>query len=113
MSEVNDYLTKLDPEQKAQLEKIRQFVKQEVPDAVEVISYGMPGFKYKNHYLLGYAAFKDHLSLFPTSQPIAELDKRLAKFKTSKGTLQFTKEDPIPEPLIKEILESRVKSISK
>ena len=70
MSVVDDYLKNLPEPQKAELERIRKIVKQTVPEAEEVISYGVPGFKYKGKYLITFAAFKDHLSLFPGSAPI-------------------------------------------
>lgn len=111
MKEVESYLAKLSDDQKKPLEQIRNLVKEMAPDAIEGISYGMPGFKYKGKYLLGYAAFKDHLSFFPTSTPVEAFQKELKDFKISKGTIQFTAENPIPEELLKQIIEYRVQSL--
>jgi uncharacterized protein YdhG (YjbR/CyaY superfamily) len=104
MSVIDDYLGKLTPEQKAELERVRAIAKTIVPDAEEVISYGMPVLKYKGAYLIGFAAFKDHLSLFPGAEPIEVLRKELAGFKISKGTIQFTPDNQLPKLLIKKIV---------
>jgi len=112
MSVIDDYLKKIDPPERAELERIRSIVKQMVPDAEEVIAYGMPGFKYRGKYLLGYNALKDHLSLFPTSEPIEQLAGKLSDFKLSRGTIRFQLDHPIPEDLIKEIVAIRLKAIS-
>ncbi|HXH26582.1 MAG TPA: DUF1801 domain-containing protein [Candidatus Acidoferrum sp.] len=111
MNPIDNYLAKLPSDQKAALEQVRAVVAQTVPDAEEVISYGMPGFKYKGSYLVGFAAFKDHLSLFPTSHPVEELQSKLVDFKLSKGTIQFTPEKPIPEPIIRQLLAIRLRDI--
>ena len=112
MGAVDDYLAMLPASEHIELERIRRLVKEFLPEAKEVISYGMPGFKYKNKYLLGYAAFKDHLSLFPTSQPIELLQDALEAYTTSKGTIQFTLDNPLPDGLIRAIVDLRAQAIS-
>lgn len=112
MGVVDDYLAKVPAAERAELERIRKLVKRQLPEATEVISYGMPGFKYRGKYLLGYAAFKDHLSLFPTSQPVELLHASLQDYKTAKGTIQFTLDNPLPDILIKEIINLRMQAIS-
>jgi len=113
MSIIDDYLEKVTGPQRAELERVRRVVKEVVPEAKEVISYGMPGFKYNNKYLVGFAAFKDHMSLFPTSGPVEALKEKLGKFELSKGTIQFTLDNPLPDSLIQEILSQRLADISK
>ena len=113
MSVIDDYLKDVAEPQRQQLERIRRIVKQTVPDAEEVISYGMPGFKYNKKYLIGFAEFKDHMSIFPASNPVETLKDKLSKFKISKGTIQFTIDNPVPEPIIKEVLGIRLADISK
>lgn len=107
---IDEYLEKLGDDERNELLRIRRLVKQIVPEAEEAISYSMPAFKFKGKYLIAYAAFKDHLSLFPTPGPIEELKDKLGNFKLAKGTIQFTPSSPIPEALIREILSSRLKS---
>ena len=111
MSVVDDYLKRFPEPQRAELERIRQIVKQVVPEAEEVISYGVPGFKYKGKYLITFAAFKDHLSVFPGSEAIAALKDRLEGYKTSKGTVQFTLDNPLPDPLVKDMVAICLKAI--
>jgi uncharacterized protein YdhG (YjbR/CyaY superfamily) len=108
----DDYLAKLDRSQRSELNKIRTIVKEIAPDATEVISYGIPGYKYKGQYLIGFAAFKNHLSIFPTSSPIENLKDKLKGYKIAKGTIQFNSDNPLPEFLIKEIIYDRLSGIT-
>jgi uncharacterized protein YdhG (YjbR/CyaY superfamily) len=104
MTVIDDYLAEIPAAQRAELERVRAVVKRIVPDAEEVISYRMPAFKYRRRYLVGMAAFKDHLSVFPGAEPIAVLQDELAGFQLAKGTIQFTLDHPLPESLIEEIV---------
>lgn len=106
MSVIDDYLENVPADQKAELERIRKIVKQIVPEAEETIGYGMPVFKVKGKYLIGMCQFKDHLSLFPGSEPIEDLKDKLKPYKTSKGTIQFTLDNTIPDSLVTEIIAS-------
>jgi len=112
MSVIDDYLDRFSGPERAELEKIRSIVNETVPEAEEVITYSMPGFKYKGKYLIAFSVFKDHLGLFPTSGPIEILKDELTDFKTSKGGIQFTPDKPIPDSLIKDIIRARVSEIS-
>lgn len=112
MTTINEFLINVPNSQKAELERIRRVVRESVPEAEEVFSYGIPGFKYNGKYLVGFCAYKDHLSLFPTSRPIMELRDKLKRYKLAKGTIQFTLDNPIPDELIKEIVLSRAADIS-
>jgi len=111
MSVVDTYLNELPAPQRKELERIRKIVRKYYPEAREAISYGMPAFKYDGKYLVAYWAFKEHMSLFPTNGPIEALQSKLSDYTTSKGTIQFTLKKPLPEPLIAEILQARVRTI--
>ena len=113
MSAVDDYLLGLEAPERAELERVRNIVKTTVPEAVESIGYGMPAFKYKGKPLFYYAAFTNHLSVFPTSGPTEELKDKLVGYKVSKGTVQFTLDKPLPESLIIDMLQSRLADINK
>jgi uncharacterized protein YdhG (YjbR/CyaY superfamily) len=113
MTAIDTYLETVTPQQKEALERIRTIVQQAVPNAEETISYGMPAFKYNGQPLVYYAAFKDHMSLFPTSGPTKVLKDKLQAFTVSKGTIQFTLEKPLPEALIREILDVRLTEIQR
>ena len=106
---VDEYMAALPPDFKPLLEKIRQTIKELAPNANEVISYGMPGYKYHG-MLVYFAAFKNHCSFFVASHAVhAQFAAELAPFKTSKGTLQFTPAKPIPMPLLKKSVKARLK----
>lgn len=111
MTVIDTYLENIDSKQRAELERIRTITLNAVPSAGEKIAYGMPTMTYKGKNLLHFAAFKDHMSLFPTSGPTEELAAKLKDFKTAKGTIQFTLEKPLPESLIREIIDLRVRDI--
>ena len=89
MGVIDDYLEDLGDSQRAELERIRRIVLGRVPDAEEGRSHGMPAFRYKQKPLLGFAARKDHLSLFPFSpRVVAAVKGRLAGYDLSKGTIR-------------------------
>lgn len=112
MIDVDIYLKKLNSAQRNELERIRKITKDIIPDVGEKISYGIPTMTYKNKNLLHFAAFKDHMSLFPTSGPTQELVEKLAAWDTSKGTIQFTSENPLPKKIIIEIIKLRIQAIN-
>ena len=112
-STVDQYLNGLRPEDKIALQRIRNIVTETVPEAEESISYQMPAFKFKGKPLIYFASFKNHLSIFPTSGPIARLEPKLKKFKVAKGTIQFTIDDQVPKEVIVALLKERLKQISK
>jgi uncharacterized protein YdhG (YjbR/CyaY superfamily) len=108
---IDDYLAKVNEPQKSALVRVRRIISEAAPGAVETIGYGMPVFKYNGKYLIGFAAFKNHMSIFPGGNPVATTMAKLAKFKTSKGTIQFTIENPIPDELLIEIVSECLKNI--
>lgn len=111
MSIVDDYLANLSNPQKQILNQVRKIVDQVVPDAQEVITYGMPGYKYKGKYLIAFAVFKNHMSIFPGAEPVEVLKSKLTKYKTSKGTVQFTVDNPLTDEIITELLNIRLSRI--
>lgn len=104
---VDEWLARLSDAQRAALEKLRTQIKGVVPGADEVISYGQPTFKLNGH-LVAFGAFKNHLSFFPmNSVVIGEHAAELKGYQTSKGTIQFTLEKPIPAAVVKKIVKAR------
>ncbi|OYX46318.1 MAG: hypothetical protein B7Y90_16230 [Alphaproteobacteria bacterium 32-64-14] len=105
---VDAWLKRLAPEQRAALEKLRAQILAAAPGAEETISYGMPTFVLHGH-LVAFGAFKKHLSFFPmNSVVIAENADALEGFVTSKGTIQFTPDKPIPAALIGKIVKAQI-----
>lgn len=112
MTYVQEYLQGIEDEKaKSALLQIRDIVHELVPDAEETKSYGLPTFKYKSKYLIAFAVFKDHLSVFPGSHAIEMLQEELIDYKISKGTIQFTTDNPLPESIIKKIILARKNDI--
>ncbi|MBK6766779.1 MAG: DUF1801 domain-containing protein [bacterium] len=108
MNDVDKYLMALPAEQRDALEKLRRTILSVAKGAEEKISYGMPTVYYQGN-LVHFAAFKDHMSLFGASAFMSsELKSELADFKTSKGTIQFTVEKPLPVALVKKIVRMRI-----
>jgi uncharacterized protein YdhG (YjbR/CyaY superfamily) len=104
---VDEYLAGVPEPFRALLVKVRAAFKAAAPAAVEGISWGMPG--YEDHgYLGGFAAFKDHCSFFPGSTLGAFKDD-LKDYETTKGSIHFTPEHPLPVSLVKKIMRARVK----
>ncbi len=107
---VDEYLAGTPEPARSTLRHIRAVIKSVVPkDTTEVISYRIPMFKYKG-MLVGYAAFAKHCSLFPTGSGVIErFAKKLKPYRTSKGTIQFPSDKPLPDALLKKIVRQRVK----
>ena len=105
---VDQWLARVEPKQRAALEKLRVQIRAAAPGVEEVISYGQPTFKLHGH-LVAFGAFAKHLSFFPmNSVVIAESADALKTFVTSKGTIQFTPEKPIPATVVKKIVKARI-----
>jgi uncharacterized protein YdhG (YjbR/CyaY superfamily) len=106
---IDEYLSALPADQRATLQQLRQTIRKAAPGAEECISYGIPTFKLHG-LLVHFAAFKNHCSFFPGSaQLIASLEKELKAYPTSKGTIQFRPDKPLPAALVTKIVKARVK----
>lgn len=104
---IDEYIATFPPNTQALLQQIRATIRKAAPDAEETISYNMPAFK-QNGVLVYFAAFKNHIGFFPTAQGIEAFKDKLAAYKTSKGTIQFPLDQPLPLDLIAEIVQYRV-----
>jgi uncharacterized protein YdhG (YjbR/CyaY superfamily) len=106
---VEDYLAAVPEESRAALEKLRKTIKAAAPEATETIAYQMPAFKDHGRFLVSYAAFKDHCSLFPASKAVMEAHgEALKPYFTGKGTIRFTADKPLPVALVKKIVKTRI-----
>lgn len=106
---VDEYLASVPEPACSSLKHLRKVIQSVVPkETTEVISYGIPMFKF-NGMLVGYAAFKNHCSLFPTGSGVIEkFAKELKGYSTSRGTIQFPSDKPLPDALVKKIVKARV-----
>jgi uncharacterized protein YdhG (YjbR/CyaY superfamily) len=107
--DIDEYLAGVPEPACSTLNKIRAAIRSAVPpEATEAITYGIPTFKYKGS-LLAFAAFKNHCSLFPMSMAvIAAFKNELKGFHTSKGTIQFPQDKPLPAALLKKLVKARI-----
>ena len=106
---VEEYLAALSPEQRAALERLRRTIKAVAPKAVEGISYQIPTFKLDGRMMVSYAAFSEHCSFFPGAGPAEVHQRELKPYQTSKGTIRFTPDKPLPVTLIKKIVKTRIR----
>jgi uncharacterized protein YdhG (YjbR/CyaY superfamily) len=104
---VDDYIADFPAPIQTKLSQLRQLVRQLAPQATEKISYGIPYYSL-NGRLLYFAAFKDHISLFALPSSVVEFAPELAPYQTSKGTIKFPLDKPLPLPLIRKIIKFRV-----
>jgi uncharacterized protein YdhG (YjbR/CyaY superfamily) len=104
------YLSQLDDDVRESLERLSRTILSIAPGATELISYGMPAFKFEGRMLVSYCAFKNHCSFFPwDSSCIVKFSEELKNFSISKGTIRFTFDKQIPIATIKKIVKYRIK----
>ena len=108
LASVNEYIATADRQAKKALKDIRKTIKSAAPDAEEVISYQIPGYKYHG-MLVFFAAWKNHISLYPAPWGAESLKKEMSVYEGSKGTIKFPLDKPIPLTLIKKMVKYRVK----
>ncbi len=104
---VSAYLRAVPPAARGALQRLRKTIKAAAPQATEVISYGIPMFKHHG-MLVGYAAFKDHCSLFMSTTITHALKRELASYDTSKGTIRFSAKQPLPATLVRKLVKARI-----
>jgi len=105
---VDEYLAGVPEPARSTLSRIRSVIRSALPpEATETISYGMPAFKHHG-VLVWFAAFSDHCSLFPTASVIEALKNELKGFSTSKGTIHFPTDKPLPAALVRKLVKARV-----
>jgi uncharacterized protein YdhG (YjbR/CyaY superfamily) len=106
---VEEYLAALPADRRAMLAELRATVRAAAPDAVEVISYQMPALRLDGRFLVSYASFARHVSLFPASDGVRQaLGEELAPYLSGKGTVRLPAGRPLPLALIARIVEVRV-----
>jgi uncharacterized protein YdhG (YjbR/CyaY superfamily) len=108
--DIDDYTETFPPEVQEKLGQIRALVKKIAPEAVEVISYGIPTFDLNGKHLMHYAAYKSHVAIYPFPTGIAQFKDEAEQhgYKTSTGTIQFPLNKPLPMEFIHRIIEFRL-----
>jgi uncharacterized protein YdhG (YjbR/CyaY superfamily) len=106
---VDEYIDGFPDDTKKVLRRIRRVVKKVIPKAEETISYGIPTFKLNDSYVVYFAGFKKHVSVYPTPAGSVAFEKNIAPYRSGKGTAQFELGKPIPEKLIIQIVKQNLK----
>ncbi len=115
MTVIDDYLQKIEPTKRRELERIRRIAKRVVPDAAEVISYGMPTLQHKGQSFLGFNIHTNHIGIYPYGgEEITVFKDKLTKlhYGFSKGAIRVQFDSPFPEALLEEIITHRIKRIT-
>ena len=106
--DIDDYLTRLTDDKRAALKKQRKDIKAVAPRVEECISYQVPAFRLDGKMLVWFAAAARHCSFFPGAYPIKACARDLKKFSTSKGTVRFSPDKPLPATLVKKLVKARI-----
>lgn len=107
-STIDEYINLFPPEIQEILKTLRNVIKEAAPDSTEKISYQMPTFTLKGKNLIHFAAYKNHIGLYPTPNGIDSFKTELSVYKGGKGSVQFPIDKPLPYDLIIRIVKFRV-----
>jgi uncharacterized protein YdhG (YjbR/CyaY superfamily) len=108
-ADIDSYLADVDEPKRTTLEQLRRNVLAVLPNAEECISYGMPAFKVRGKTVAGFAAFKNHLSYLPHSGSVLNvLERDLAGYEHTKGSLHFPIDQTLPPPLVNKLIKTRL-----
>jgi uncharacterized protein YdhG (YjbR/CyaY superfamily) len=107
--EVEEYLRGLDEPKRSTLEALRRTILEIIPDAEQVISYGVPAFRVSGKSVAGFAAFKDHLSYLPFSGSVlGPLADELEGYTMTKSSLHFPVDRPLPKSVVRNLIAVRL-----
>ncbi|HEU4391210.1 MAG TPA: DUF1801 domain-containing protein [Blastocatellia bacterium] len=101
---IDEYLAGVSDDKREALEKLRQIIKAAAPRAEECISYGLPGFR----GLVSFGAWANHCALYAGALPIAVHREALKGYETSKGTIRFAPDKPLPAALVRKLIKTRI-----
>lgn len=105
---IDEYIAGFPKETQKVLEQVRAIIKNTAPDTEETISYAIPTFTMNKKYLIYFAGYKNHLSLYPAPTGNAYFEKEIKPYRSGKGTVQFPLDKPLPIDLIKRIVKYRM-----
>lgn len=108
-STIDEYIKTFPKDVRSILEKIRQTIRKAAPEAEETISYQIPTFELNGNYLIYFAGFRNHVSVYPAPRENEVFKEELSLYKGGKGTVQFPLDKPIPYDLVRRIVKFRVK----
>jgi uncharacterized protein YdhG (YjbR/CyaY superfamily) len=105
---IDEYLATLSAGKRAALQKLRRAIKAAAPEAEECISYQLPAFRFRGRILVWFGAATNHCSFYPGAHPIKVLEDELERYETSKGTIRFPEDAPLPATLVRKLVKARI-----
>lgn len=106
---IDEYLAAVKPEQRTVLENLRKTIRAAAPKAEECISYGLAAFRLNGRALVAFGAWASHCALYPmSSKTVKAFQDQLEGFETTKGTIRFTADKPLPAALVRKLVKARV-----
>jgi uncharacterized protein YdhG (YjbR/CyaY superfamily) len=110
---IDDYIADFQPETQLALQEVRSIIRAAAPGATETISYAIPTFDLNGRHLVHFAGYEHHVGFYPTPNGVAEFEEELSRFKRGKGSVQFPLDKPMPEDLIRRIVEFRAEQAGR
>lgn len=108
---IDEYIAEFPPEIRKVLEELRALIRASARDATETISYAIPTFDLNGKHLVHFAGYAGHVGLYPAPSGLEAFKEDLKPYKTGKGSVQFPIDQPLPEDLIRRIVEFRLAEI--
>jgi len=105
---IDEYLAPLSKEKRAALEKLRRAIKSAAPKAEECISYQIPAFRLGGRLLVAFGAAANHCAFYPGAFPVEAHKAELEAYETSKGTIRFRADRPLPTTLVRKLVKTRI-----
>lgn len=105
---IDEYLAPLSNEKRAALEKLRRAIRSGAPKAEECISYQIPAFRLGGRLLVAFGAAANHCAFYPGAFPVAAHKSELKAYDTSKGTIRFQADSPLPATLVRKLVKTRI-----
>ncbi len=108
---VDEYIYRFPEHLRVILQQVRTTIKKTAPEAEELISYGMPAYRYKKANLVYFAGYAHHIGFYALPSGNEAFKKELSAYKAGKGSIQFPLDTPIPLDLITQIVQFRIDEV--
>lgn len=105
---IDEYLATLTANKRGALQRLRRAIRSAVPEAEECISYNIPSFRLHGKFLVAFGAGATHCAFYPGSYPIEAHSRELEDYDTSKGTIRFPPDNPLPVAIVRKLVKARV-----
>ncbi len=113
VSDVESYINNFDGEVYSRLVALRKLIRDEAPEALEAISYGLVGYKMNGKPLIYFGGYKNHIGFYATPNGHEAFVKEFSKYKQGKGSVQFPLDQPLPIALIKRVIDYRKNQVAE